>query len=493
MNTVNKKIIGFLALLTYIVMLSPVAVANTAAGYGQSRKFLVTGYYSPLPNQSFYVRGSYEADIRLNGRGTNGADGTQVYVGMLAAPKTYPFGTRIVLPGLGVGEVHDRGGAIIAGADYDRIDVWMGHGEEGLARALNWGARIVEGEIFWSAHQIEPGLSFSWIDSGLPQKVIDRMRPKALQDPQVFTKAITKQSNTADIKELQEALTTFGYYHGDVTGTYDQATTDAVLAFQLVEGVIPNENTAGAGNFGPKTQTKLKEVLESFNAEVRKEQKRLEQNRELLNAGLGKTAEGEDVVALQRMLWELGYYNGPLNGEYDTATIDAVFEFQLAYNIVSSNWDSGAGYYGKQTHAALTNAVNSKIQQVAKYPMQKQVWVPSSKDLPKIASLEPPKVEIERQSLSFAPELMKQDVDLDLSDQLIKELDLYDKNSEVIKLQNILIKNGYLIAGLNTGYYGAKTESAVLKFQMEKGIVDSAMSQGAGRVGPMTRKALNSL
>ncbi|MBU1934490.1 peptidoglycan-binding protein, partial [Patescibacteria group bacterium] len=303
MNTVNKKIIGFLALLTYIVMLSPVAVANTAAGYGQSRKFLVTGYYSPLPNQSFYVRGSYEADIRLNGRGTNGADGTQVYVGMLAAPKTYPFGTRIVLPGLGVGEVHDRGGAIIAGADYDRIDVWMGHGEEGLARALNWGARIVEGEIFWSAHQIEPGLSFSWIDSGLPQKVIDRMRPKALQDPQVFTKAITKQSNTADIKELQEALTTFGYYHGDVTGTYDQATTDAVLAFQLVEGVIPNENTAGAGNFGPKTQTKLKEVLESFNAEVRKEQKRLEQNRELLNAGLGKTAEGEDVVALQRMLW----------------------------------------------------------------------------------------------------------------------------------------------------------------------------------------------
>jgi hypothetical protein len=48
------------------------------------RKFIITAYYSPLPNQSFYLRGSYEADIRLNGHGTHGASGKPVYVGMLA-------------------------------------------------------------------------------------------------------------------------------------------------------------------------------------------------------------------------------------------------------------------------------------------------------------------------------------------------------------------------------------------------------------------------
>ena len=35
--------------------------------------FIVTAYYSPEPNQSIYMRGSYEADMRLNGRGTHGA------------------------------------------------------------------------------------------------------------------------------------------------------------------------------------------------------------------------------------------------------------------------------------------------------------------------------------------------------------------------------------------------------------------------------------
>lgn len=77
------------------------------------RKFVVTAYYSPLPGQSLYLRGSYEADIRLNGNGTNGASGKEVFAGMLAAPKTYAFGTRIELSGIGIGIVEDRGGAIV--------------------------------------------------------------------------------------------------------------------------------------------------------------------------------------------------------------------------------------------------------------------------------------------------------------------------------------------------------------------------------------------
>jgi hypothetical protein len=63
----------------------------------EQKKFIVTAYYSPLPNQSFYLKGSYEADIRLNGNGTHGASGKEVYPGMIAAPKTYAFGTQVYL------------------------------------------------------------------------------------------------------------------------------------------------------------------------------------------------------------------------------------------------------------------------------------------------------------------------------------------------------------------------------------------------------------
>ena len=48
---------------------------------------------------------------------------------MIAAPKSYDFGTNIFFTGLGLGRVEDRGGAIVAawdrGEPHDRIDIWM--------------------------------------------------------------------------------------------------------------------------------------------------------------------------------------------------------------------------------------------------------------------------------------------------------------------------------------------------------------------------------
>lgn len=486
-----KTIIGVLILLLQLFTVIPTAMALDTAG--EVRNMLITGYYSPLPGQSFYVRGSLEADIRLNGRGTNGADGTEVYSGMLAAPKTYPFGTRVKIPGLGVGEVHDRGGAIIAGKNYDRIDIWMGHGEEGLARALNWGARIVECEVYWSAHQVEPGLSFGWVNNKLPESVEARLRNKTVQNPEVFSKPVV-QSDTVGIKELQEALIMFGYYHGAIDGNYDDKMRTAVLTFQLAEGVINSKADGGAGVFGPKTRATLKQILEEYNSELTRELERLEGNREMLISNLGKKSNGEDVVALQRMLWELGYYNGPLDGAYDEKTISAVYDFQVDFGVVESEWDEGAGYYGKMTHSALTAVVDKKMTIVKTYPREMQIWVPAKKELPKIASLEPPKVATSRQALHFAPSLMNkifvQETEVSEVEKIATDMDLNDRNGEVVKLQNILIKNGYLSAGLNTGYYGNQTEKAVLKYQIDKGVVSSGNDPGAGRVGPKTRASL---
>lgn len=127
-----KNIIISLILLQIISSISPAFADKTTPP--EKTKFIVTAYYSPLPDQSFYLKGSYEADLRLNGNGTHGASGKAVYIGMLAGPKTYAFGTKVYLEGLGVGTVDDRGGAIVSsgsrGYDADRLDIWMGQGEE---------------------------------------------------------------------------------------------------------------------------------------------------------------------------------------------------------------------------------------------------------------------------------------------------------------------------------------------------------------------------
>ena len=93
-----------------------------AAEKPHTQEFVVTAYYSPVPKQCCYFRGSYDEEITFNGNGIRGSDGTDVYPGMIAAPDSYAFGTVIDLPGLGIGTVHDRGGRIIEwGEDVHRI------------------------------------------------------------------------------------------------------------------------------------------------------------------------------------------------------------------------------------------------------------------------------------------------------------------------------------------------------------------------------------
>ncbi len=134
----------------------PYLLRDTAVRMSSSKPFeqdvIVTAYYSPLPRQCAYVMGDLASDIYLNGRGTNGADGTPVYPGMAAAPPTYPFGTRLVLPGIGSFTVHDRGSAIQEGTgaslQVHRLDLWVGTGEEGLSRALEFGVQRMRAVVY---------------------------------------------------------------------------------------------------------------------------------------------------------------------------------------------------------------------------------------------------------------------------------------------------------------------------------------------------------
>lgn len=65
-------------------------------------------------------------------------------------------------------------------------------------------------------------------------------------------------------------------------------------------------------------------------------------------------------------------------------------------------------------------------------------------------------------------------------------MELGSESAQVLALQKMLVSLGYLTA-TPTGYYGAATKAAVIKFQKAKGLAQ------LGVVGPTTRAALNAL
>lgn len=365
------------------------------------KTFTISAYYSPLPCQNRYSTGSYEGDIRLNGRGTNGADGTQVYPGMVAAPKSYAFGTKLNIPGIGTVAVHDRGGAIVtnSGANgvYDRLDIWMGWGDEGLKRALNWGKRNVDVTVYGVDNSIIENISlegFSLDESisscSAPSVSAPTPTPVPVPVPQVdaiieipayelpVVKNVPDQtvldvflpeelSSKDDVLALQHELSSLNFYKAEFTGEFDELTSHALFKFQQSQFLVADMSSAGAGLYGPKTRDKLNEILASreYN-EVLIAEANIDtimiasadadliddalDARKVLSSELGFGAVSPDVVVLQEFLRAEGYMDSTiLTNYYGPLTRQSVIHFQLANNIILSVDDIGAGRIGPAT------------------------------------------------------------------------------------------------------------------------------------------------
>lgn len=55
-------------------------------------------------------------------------------------------------------------------------------------------------------------------------------------------------------------------------------------------------------------------------------------------------------------------------------------------------------------------------------------------------------------------------------------------------LQRFLVQKGYMSSTFVTGEFGSITREAVIRFQLDNGIISSATQEGAGEVGPRTRE-----
>lgn len=131
-------------------------------------------------------------------------------------------------------------------------------------------------------------------------------------------------SSGEQVKTLQKRLKELGYYQGNVDGNFGEGTETAVMAFQQ------NNNLTVDGKAGPATQR----VLYGSKTNI-------------TYASIRQGDEGNAVKNLQYTLYELGYYDGAIDGKYGQTTADAVRAFQIQNKITPVDGVAGSKTLGK--------------------------------------------------------------------------------------------------------------------------------------------------
>lgn len=372
-----KRLIGSFTNLAIIGVISfPFGLLNVSTSKATEvpdyylETFIISAYYSPVVEQTRYVTGSYEGDIYLNGGGVHGADGTPVYPGMIAAPKKYSFGTKMNIPGVGIVSVHDRGGAIVEkgvrGHEYDRLDIWMGYGDPGLERALNWGKRTVDVIVYGLESDVEDNVYLEGYSAA------EKFLQNTILAPLNFPNDIYFGTEGEDVKRMQEYLKEWGYYDAEPNGFYGDETAEAIYLFQLDNKLVEGPDDLGAGHFGVNTRRLFdKFITDGVDEEKTKLQKghRLMKKYEDLNEVQGKFEssmdigqKGEEVTMLQTELMRLGFLRVQANGYYGEVTAHAVYKFQQSQGLVSTETDTGAGHFGPATRNIMNSILASRFE-----------------------------------------------------------------------------------------------------------------------------------
>ena len=136
---------------------------------------------------------------------------------------------------------------------------------------------------------------------------------KATAVPKVSENTYLEQGKSGkQVKTMQNRLIELGWLSGSASGTYDDATEAAVIAFQKKAKLWAD------GKAGPKTL----EALYSSNAPTSSKPA----------SGSGETLErgskGSEVKKLQNRLKDLGYLEGSVDGDFGEQTEAAVIAFQ---------------------------------------------------------------------------------------------------------------------------------------------------------------------
>ena len=402
----------------------------------REQDFIITAYYSPMPDQCCYVKGSEEADKILNGEGRAGADGTPVYPGMAAAPGSYAFGTRIVLPGIGVVTVHDRGGAIQEWEKAHRLDLWVGYGEEGLARALAFGVQRVHGTVYASGAQ-GPEERFVAEHFVSPW---DRLKPFLTLDNGLLDARPRSGEKGLSVTMLQEHLRDLGYFHDAVSGLFGDETKNALTQFL---------RDMGADDPSDQLTAHAAALLV---AAVRQKQHKFP-------VGFIDAASAPvQITAAQRLLRFLGLYKGRTDGQYSDTLKQAILAFQKQESLIGGPDSPGAGRIGPVTRAHLSDR-----------------WQRTMVGRKANALLTLTRV---TQMLEKKGRLVTHFMELGYS------------GPDVRAYQQMLSDRGFFPKEKINGVFGDLTRSATIRYQLAMKLITKETDAGAGTVGAKTMRLL---
>lgn len=325
--------------------------------------FVVTAYYSPLPWQSHYLRGNYEDEVILNGRWIRWASGKEVFPWMLAAPKSYNFGTKIYLEWVWIWEVADRWWAIVPAGErwysYDRIDIWMWHGEEWLKRALAWWKRVVPWYIIDdSSTQVSVNLwNFPAPESAL-RNLSKAVTLDISEDMNAFAHYITPQSSGESVKKLQKLMFHLGLTKTlSTSGKYADIEND-LIRYQIEKWIIARREDYGAWYFGLQTSKKMKEdYLADFDQntidkKIKAIVQRAQNNADIIIKNIWDPKFGQkskNVKLLQQVLRSFGVTKNPANGVFGDKTQKTLITYQIEKWIIQNAQTAGAGVFGPKT------------------------------------------------------------------------------------------------------------------------------------------------
>lgn len=434
-NMKTKKVpFHVLAIIAFIAVSVPMEGRSTIPSEPFDHEFVITAYYSALPDQCCYVKGGLRRDRVLNGEGVRAADGTPVYAGMAAAPGSYPFDTVIHLPGMGTVKVHDRGGAIQElGDGTHRLDIWVGYGEEGLARALQLGQIEVKGRVF-PVGSAQPNVHLALEEFPLD---LDKLKVYSTLDFDLLGVRPKVGERGYSVAMLQEFLQKAGYFEHPATGFFSTVTRRALAGF--IRDFHLNEP------FDRLTERTAAYLLA----------RRLDDGPiPFVHAESSSSA----IRTAQRTLRFLGYYKGRTDGLYSDALGDVILKAQQKYRLAGDSRSPGAGQIGPLTRKELL-AEWDRVQTSAR--AKKFLLVNDIREI-----------------------LIKR------GERLESFLGEGDTGGQVRLLQMILADQGYFPKKEINGVFGPLTRLSVLRYQRDKQLVQSESDPAAGYVGPGTLRTL---
>ena len=156
-------------------------------------------------------------------------------------------------------------------------------------------------------------------------------------------RALTTGDSGDDVRRVQEYLQTLGYYKGKLSGNYLEGTTSAIRTFQETNGLTPSGDadidtqrllfsaaalaknapkaTAAPNAPGDLGDTNDVVIAADGNQDTAVTDAEYTQK-------LRRGAKGEQVKTVQQRLTDLGYFSGPISGNYMNQTVEAVKKFQ---------------------------------------------------------------------------------------------------------------------------------------------------------------------